>query len=81
MIACEGDPTDYIYVVVSGVVRTCRTYRDGSHAIVAFHLPGDLCGWNGELIHLLSLEAATDALLLFLKRSAVLAAAPNFQLT
>jgi CRP/FNR family nitrogen fixation transcriptional regulator len=75
MIACEGDPTDYIYVVVSGVVRTCRTYRDGSRAIVAFHLRGDLCGWNGELIHLLSLEAATDALLLFTKRSAVLAAA------
>ena len=49
MIACEGDPTDYIYVVVSGVVRSCRTYRDGSRGIVAFHLPGELFGWSGEL--------------------------------
>ena len=24
MIACEGDPTDYIYVLVNGVVRSCR---------------------------------------------------------
>ncbi|MFZ3239878.1 MAG: helix-turn-helix domain-containing protein [Pseudolabrys sp.] len=38
MIACEGDPTDYMYVVVSGVVRSCRTHRDGSRGIVAFHL-------------------------------------------
>ena len=75
MIACEGDPTEYIYVVVSGVVRSCRTYRDGSRGIVAFHLPGELFGWSGEPIHSLSLEAATDTLVLFFKRSALLAAA------
>jgi CRP/FNR family nitrogen fixation transcriptional regulator len=75
MIACEGDPTEYIYVVVSGVVRSCRTYRDGSRGIVAFHLHGELFGWSGEPVHSLSLEAATDALVLFFKRSALLAAA------
>ena len=75
MIACEGDPTDYMYVVVSGVVRSCRTHRDGSRGIVAFHLPGELFGWSGEPVHSLSLEAATDTLVFFLKRSALLAAA------
>jgi CRP/FNR family nitrogen fixation transcriptional regulator len=75
MIACEGDPTDYIYVVVSGVVRSCRTHRDGSRGIVVFHLPGELFGWSGEPVHSLSLEAATDTLVVFLKRSALLAAA------
>jgi CRP/FNR family transcriptional regulator, nitrogen fixation regulation protein len=75
MIACEGDPTDYIYVVVSGVVRSCKTHRDGSRSIVAFHLPGELFGWSGEPVHSLSLEAATDTLVFFLKRSALLAAA------
>ena len=75
MIACEGDPTDYMYVVVSGVVRSCRTHRDGSRGIVAFHLSGELFGWNCELTHSLSLEAATDTLVFFLKRSALLAAA------
>ena len=75
MIACEGDPTDYVYVVVSGVVRSCRTYRDGSRGIVAFNLPGELFGWSGDLLHSLSLEAATDTLVLFFKRSGLLVAA------
>ena len=75
MIACEGDPTDYMYVVVSGVVRSCRAHRDGTRGIVAFHLPGELFGWSGELVHSLSLEAATDTLVFFFKRSALLAAA------
>ena len=77
MIACEGDPTDYIYLVVSGVVRSCRTHRDGSRGVVAFYLPGDLFGWSGELIHSLSLEAATDTAVLFFRRSALLAAATH----
>ena len=75
MIACEGDPTDYMYVVVSGVVRSCRTHRNGSRGIVAFHLPGELFGWSGEPVHSLSLEAATNTLVFFLKRSALHAAA------
>ena len=75
MIACEGDAPDYIYVVVSGVVRSCKTHRDGSRGIVAFNLPGDLFGWSGEPVHPLSLEAATDTAVLFFKRSALLAAA------
>jgi CRP/FNR family nitrogen fixation transcriptional regulator len=75
MIVCEGDPTDYIYMVVSGAIRSCRTYRDGSRGVVAFYLPGELFGWSGEPIHSLSLEAATSTLVLFLKRGALLAAA------
>ena len=75
MIACEGDPTDYMYVVVSGVIRSCRAHRDGTRGIVAFHLPGELFGWSGEPVHSLSLEAATDTLVFFFKRSALLAAA------
>ena len=75
MIACEGDPTDYIYLVVSGVVRSCKTYRDGSRGIVAFHLPGEFFGWSGDVVHSLALEAAAHTFVLFFKRSALLAAA------
>ena len=75
MIVCEGDPTEYIFLVASGVVRSCRTYPDGSRRIVAFHFPGELFGWSGDLIHSLSAEAATDTLVLFLKRSTLLATA------
>ena len=74
-IVCEGDPAEYVFLVVSGVVRSCRTYEDGSRHIVAFHFPGELFGWSGDLIHSLAVEAATDTLVLFLKRSTLLAAA------
>jgi CRP/FNR family transcriptional regulator, nitrogen fixation regulation protein len=75
MIVCEGDPTEYIFLVVSGVVRSCRAYQDGSRRIVAFHFPGELFGWSGDLMHSLSVEAATDTLVLFLKRRTLLATA------
>lgn len=75
MIVCEGDPTDYILLIVKGVIRSCRTYRDGSRGIVAFHFPGELFGWSNDPIHALSAEAAAETLVLFLKRSALLAAA------
>ena len=75
MIAFESEETDYSYVVASGVVRSCKTYRDGSRSIIAFYLPGELFGWSGGLIHSLSLEAASDTTVLFFKRNALIAAA------
>jgi len=44
VIACEGDTADYIFMVVSGVVRSCKTFRNGTRNVVAFYLPGDLFG-------------------------------------
>ena len=70
VIACEGDPAEYIFFVVRGVVRSCRNFKVGVRNIVAFYLPGDFLGWTG-LKHSLSIEAATDAEVLFIKRSAL----------
>jgi CRP/FNR family transcriptional regulator, nitrogen fixation regulation protein len=75
MIVCEGDPTDYILLIVKGVIRSCKTYRNGSRGIVAFHFSGELFGWSNDPIHSLSAEAAAETLVLFFKRSALLAAA------
>jgi CRP/FNR family transcriptional regulator, nitrogen fixation regulation protein len=75
VIVCEGDPTDYMFLVVSGTVRTCRTYETGTRSIIAFYLPGDLLGWTNTAKHVLSVEAATDAIILFLKRSVLLSVA------
>ena len=74
-IVCEGDPADYIFMVVDGVVRRCKTFQNGTRAIVAFHTSGELFGWTDELIHALSIEAATDALILYFKRSVLMSAA------
>jgi len=70
VIACEGDPAEHIFYVVRGVVRSCRNFKAGVRNIVAFYLPGDFLGWTG-LKRSLSIEAATDAEVLFIKRSAL----------
>ena len=75
MIVCEGDPTEYILLVVGGVARSGRTNRDGSRHIAAFHFPGEPFGWCGNPAHSLFAEAATETLVLFLKRSTLLATA------
>jgi CRP/FNR family nitrogen fixation transcriptional regulator len=78
-IVCEGDPADYVFMVVDGIVRRCKTFQNGTRAIVAFHTPGELFGWTDELKHALSIEAATDSLMLFFKRSSLLSVAAREQ--
>ena len=68
VIACEEDAAEHIFSVVRGVVRSCKIFQHGARNIVAFYLPGDLFGWT-DLQHSLSIEAATDTEVLFLKRN------------
>jgi len=74
VIACEGDAADYIFLVVSGVVRSCKAFQNGDRSVVAFYLPGDLFGWDDQKCTL-SVEAATDAMVLFIKRAGLMAIA------
>ena len=74
VIACDGDVAEYMFFVVSGVVRSCKVFESGSRNVVAFYLPGDLLGWS-DLKHSLSIEAATDTAVLFLRRNALLSLA------
>ena len=75
MIFIEGDPTEYIFLLVDGVVRSCRSFIGGRRSIVCFHISGELFGFNGEPTHSLSAEAATNTTVHLLKRRAVLAMA------
>jgi CRP/FNR family nitrogen fixation transcriptional regulator len=74
VLACEGDSADYIFIVVSGVLRSCKIFKNGSHSIVAFYLPGDVLGWS-EARYMLNVEAVTDAMVLFLKRKTLMSVA------
>jgi len=65
ILAFEDGSNEYLFLVLGGVVRTCKTFKDGSRRVVAFYLSGDLFGWPDP--HL-SIEAATDAIVLFIKR-------------
>ena len=50
-IFAEGDDTDVFYKVVSGVVRACKFLSDGRRQIEAFHVAGNLFGFElGEVV-------------------------------
>jgi len=67
VIALDEDVVDYVMFVVSGVVRSCKICKNGNRSIVSFYLPGDFVGWVDAKLAL-SIEAATDTELLFIKR-------------
>lgn len=73
----EDEPAEYLYQVISGAVRTYRMLDDGRRQISAFYLPGDIFGVESDDVHLSSAEAVTDAQVLVVKRSSVLARAEH----
>ena len=71
----ENEPADYVYGVISGAVRTYKILGDGRRQIGAFYLPGDIFGLEADDEHSFSAEAISDAKILVIKRSALLALA------
>jgi CRP-like cAMP-binding protein len=56
-IFAEGESAGYVYKLVSGVVRISQLLPDGRRQISAFHLPGDMFGFEADDIHHASAEA------------------------
>lgn len=56
-IFAEGEAAGYIYKIVSGVVRVSKLLPDGRRQISAFHLPGDMFGFEVDDVHHVSAEA------------------------
>src|SRR3569833_909489 len=59
-IFAEGDDTESFYKVLSGVVRVCKLLQDGRRQIEAFHVAGDVFGFELGDALLLSAEAVND---------------------
>ncbi len=57
----EHAPVEGFFKVVSGVVRTCRALTLGRRQIDAFHVAGDLFGFEMGDRRMLSAEAACPA--------------------
>ena len=68
----EGEPSTYLYRIVNGVARSYRMTAEGRRQIVAFHVPGDLFGFEVGDIHALSAEAVTDVKVRLLKLASLL---------
>jgi len=56
-IYAEGETSGYVYKVLSGVVRVSKLLPDGRRQISAFHLPGEMFGFEAGAFHHASAEA------------------------
>lgn len=56
-VFAEGEGAGYVYKLVSGVVRISKLLSDGRRQISAFHLPGDMFGFEIGDVHHASAEA------------------------
>ena len=71
----EDEPTECLYKVISGAVRTYKMLNDGRRQIGAFYLPGDIFGIEIGDGHTFSAEAIADSKVLVIKRSTLVALA------
>jgi CRP/FNR family transcriptional regulator, nitrogen fixation regulation protein len=71
----EGEPSEYVYQVIRGAVRTYKLLNDGRRQIGAFLLPGDVFGLDSRSAHRLTAEAIVDTTVRLVKRHNLEAAA------
>jgi CRP/FNR family transcriptional regulator, nitrogen fixation regulation protein len=64
----EGEEAEFVYTVVSGVVRTHRVLDDGRRQISSFHFAGDVFGLEMSAEHMSSAEAVTPCEISLVKR-------------
>jgi CRP/FNR family transcriptional regulator, nitrogen fixation regulation protein len=67
----EEEPTDFVYKVVCGAVRTTRFLADGRRQIDGFHLPGDIFGLETGSAHRACAEAIGPCQVALVRRSLV----------
>jgi CRP-like cAMP-binding protein len=70
-----GEPADFLYKVISGMVRTYKMMTDGRRQVGGFYVPGDIFGLDTGEEHPFSAEAITESRVLVIRRSALIALA------
>ena len=73
----EGDDAEDVFKVVSGVVRLCKSMRDGRRLIYAFYARGDIFGFEAGAVYSLSAEAVCDCTIISYRRTRVDTLASN----
>jgi CRP/FNR family transcriptional regulator, nitrogen fixation regulation protein len=76
-IYAEGEPSGYVYKVVSGVVRVSNLLPDGRRQISAFHVPGDMFGFESDEVHHASAEAVVPTKVIAHKWQGLLGSGPQ----
>jgi len=76
-IFAEGETSGYVYKVVSGVVRVSKLLPDGRRQISAFHMPGEMFGFESDVIYHASAEAVVPTKVIAFKWHGLLSAGPQ----
>jgi CRP-like cAMP-binding protein len=56
----EGDEVEWLYQVISGVVRLTRLLADGRRQVIAFGYPGDIIGFPAGGVYNTDCESLTE---------------------
>jgi len=64
----EKEPADYVYQVKTGAARSYKLLSDGRRQIGAFHLVGDIFGFENSSEHRFTVEAIVDTTVRLIKR-------------
>lgn len=67
----EDEPSEYVYLVRSGAVRTYKLLSDGRRQVGGFHLAGDVFGLEAGANHYFTAEAISNCQIVAVKRSAI----------
>src|SRR5438552_13548954 len=67
----EAEPADFIYQIIEGAVRTHKLLSDGRRQIGAFHLPGDIFGFENGDFHRFTAEAIVKTTTHVVKRQSL----------
>ncbi len=74
-IYSQGDQSEFVFRILSGLVRTARVTDDGRRQIGGFYYAGDMLALEDENEHCFSAEAMSDCMVLAIRRRALDAAA------
>ncbi len=73
----EGQPTDHLYRVLDGAVRTSKLLSDGRRQVAEFYLTGDVFGLEPGDEHSCSAEAIINSNIVAVRRSRLLKTAEH----
>jgi CRP/FNR family nitrogen fixation transcriptional regulator len=79
-IYAQGDEVEFLFRLVSGVVRTSRLTCEGRRQVGDFYYAGDLFGLEPGPDHQFAAEALSDCVVQVVRRSAVRAMAGDVEL-
>jgi len=70
----EGEEAEYVYQITAGAVRTHKLLADGRRQINAFHLPGDMFGFENGSCHRFTAEAIIETKVRIMRRGSIIEA-------